>query len=133
MEIEHQKRAFDLCKSLTSLLALHYSWLLGCSITQILARLQPIRRSPDNRSICFHYRTCHFPHADQAAVAGFLLDQFLNGTDPVHQSTILERCDLPLRIKISAILRDTTAYQQGLIVSNGEGLYQWVIPRDEAS
>jgi hypothetical protein len=131
VEALEKARSYELVKLLSERLSKHYPWLIGCSVQQVLARLAPVRRSPDNRLIRFFGRDCPFPHDDTARVAGFLLDQFFSGTPLVHGSTIIVRCDLPVRRKVSDILKATAAYQTGLIASNGAGLYSWQVPAEE--
>lgn len=124
-------RAYELVKLLSQHLSARYPWLMNCTVSQVLGRLAPIRRTPDNRMIRFFGIDCAFPHDDEARVAGFLLDQFLNGVGPVNQTTIVLACDLPYRRQISDVLKRNKAYSDGLIASNGEGLYGWQVPPDE--
>lgn len=124
-------RAYELTKQLSQRLSVHYPWLLNCTVNQVLARLAPVRHTPDGRMIRFFGIDCHFPHHDEAAVALFLLKNFMNATGPIDSSTIIVQCDLPAHRKVSDVLKRTNAYEQGVLGSNGEGLYGWKVPQDE--
>ena len=130
-EALEKARAYELVKLLSQHLSTRYPWLMNCTVNQVLARLSPVRATPDGRMIRFFGVDCLFPHHDEAAVGLFLLKQFLDATGPVDSSTIIVQCELPTHRKISDVLKRTNAYQEGLIGSNGEGLYSWQIPEDE--
>jgi hypothetical protein len=130
-ELIEKARAYELARLLIAHLAKQYPYLINCNLQQIIGRLAPVRRAPGNRMIRFYGRDCHFPHDDGARVAGFLMDQFMNGVGPVDQAAIVLSCDLPIRRKVSDVLKRTNAYAEGLIASNGEGLYAWQLPEDE--
>jgi hypothetical protein len=131
-EALEKARSFELCKQLSQRLSVHYPWLMHCNIHQVLARLAPVRHTPDGRSIRFYGVDCFFPHAEQAAVALFLLEQFKRGVGPVSKSAIIAHCDLPVHRVISDIFKNTEAWKKGLIEKDdGKGLYRWKVPEEE--
>ena len=123
-------RSYELARLLVQHLTRRYPWLINCNLQQIIGRLTPVRRSAGDRMIRFYGRDCEFLHKDQALVAGFLLDQFQQGVGPVDQHTIVSYCDLPAKRQVSDVLKNTSAYQEGLITSEC-GLYRWQLPPDE--
>lgn len=130
-EALEKARSYELCKLLSQRLSVQYPWLLQCNIPQILGRLSPVRSTPDGRMIRFYGVDCPFPHSDQAAVALFLLQQFRLGVGPVHRSTIVAHCDLPLHREMSDLFKGTVAWTTGLIDMPDKGQYCWQIPEDE--
>lgn len=125
-------RAYELVRHLGDLLCRHYPWLMGCTVSQVLGRLAPVRHSQDFRWVRYFGVDCPFENDDECRVAGFTLRQFMNGTPLVDQDTIVAECDLPVRRKVADVLKRTVAYQTGLLRSNGEGQYGWYLPEDEA-